>query len=104
MYYNFCDYDQGVAWVGPSWIGLEPGQMSKDFDKDVAPIWNIMGKGHRIYGAQIAPLVRQIEAKTSTGQTVLIVCSLSTKPADLQVAPQKSRPAPTASPPPSTRP
>jgi hypothetical protein len=92
MYYNFCDYDQGVAWVGPSWIGLEPGQMSKDFDKEVAPIWNIMGKGHRIYGAQIAPLVRQIEAKLPNGQTVLIVCSLSTKSADLQVRPQKIAP------------
>ncbi len=94
MYYNFCDYDQGVAWVGPSWIGLEPGQMSKNFDKDVASIWNIMGKGHRIYGAQIAPMVRQIEAKTPTGQTVLIICSLSAKPANLQVAPQKIPPGP----------
>ncbi len=89
MYYNFCDYDQGFAWVGPSWLGLEPGQMAKDFDRDVASLWYIMGRGRRIYGAQIAPMVRQVEAKMPDGSIVMVVCSLSEKAANIRVRPQR---------------
>jgi len=87
MYYNFCDYDQAAGWVGTTWIGLEPGQMRKDFDAHVAPIWRIIGKGRRVFGAQIAPGVRQIEAVMPDGSTVVIACNFSGKAADAVVTP-----------------
>ena len=92
LYYNFCDYNQGVAWVGPNWIGMMPGQMEKEYESEVAPLWRLMGMGHRIYGAQIAPNVRQIEARSPDGEEVMLICSMSFKPVSLTVRPQKIKP------------
>ncbi len=89
LYYNFCDYDQAVGWVGPNWVGMDLGQMEKDYDAEVAPFWRLMGLGHRIYGAQIAPDVRQIEARGAEGEDVMLICSMSSKPVSLTVRPQK---------------
>ena len=77
MYYNFCDYNQGVGWVGPLWVGMMPKQMRKDYEKQVAPIWYIMGKGNRIFGAQIMPGIRHIEARMPDKSIVMIICSIS---------------------------
>lgn len=87
MYYNFCDYDQALGWVGDYWVGMAPGQMRKNFDEEVAPIWKIIGQGRRIYGAQIAANVRQIEAKMPNGEVVVIVCSMADAVRDVTVVP-----------------
>lgn len=89
LYYNFCDYDQGFGWVAADWIGVMPGQMTKDFTH-VAPIWKLIGRGTRIYGAQILPEVRQIEARQPDGSVVVVVCSMArtTTPA-VKIIPQR---------------
>jgi hypothetical protein len=92
MYYNFCDYDQAVGYVGTKWVGWEDGQMKKDFEKEVAPYWYITGKANRTFGAQIAPLVRQIEAKMPNGKTVVLVTSLSSTATDVTILPRNVKP------------
>ena len=89
MYYNFCDYDQAVGWVGPRWIGMLNGQMEKDFDRHVAPIWYIMGKGRRVYGARVAPGIRQIEAAMPDESIVMLLCHMGAKTRDVQALPQR---------------
>lgn len=76
MYYNFCDYNQAVGWVGPLWVGMMPGQMRKDYSVQVAPLWYIMGKGERLYGVELLPGVRQVEARLPDSSYALIVCSM----------------------------
>lgn len=93
MYYNFCDYNQGVGWVGPLWVGMMPKQMRKDYEKQVAPIWYIMGKANRIFGAQIMPDIRHIEAIMPDKSVVMIICSISpNKAAPLQVVAKNVKP------------
>ena len=92
MYYNFCDYDQGFGWVAADWVGILPGQMAKEFSH-VAPIWKLIGKGTRIYGAQILPEIRQIEARQPDGSVVVVVCSMArTATASVRVIPQRVPP------------
>jgi len=89
FYYNFCDYDQAVGWVGPSWIGMERGQMEKDYDVEVAPLWRLMGKGRRVFGARIGPEVRQVEVRTPEGEKVVAVCSMNRVETSVRVVPQR---------------
>lgn len=91
MYYNFCDYDQAFGWLGPGGVGLLEGNEApfKSIDNEFAPLWYIMGKGTRVYGAQVAPGIRQIEARMPDGSMAVILCSLSARTANLQVMPQK---------------
>ena len=66
--------------------------MAKDFAQ-VAPIWKLIGKGTRIYGAQIMPEVRQIEARQPDGSVVVVVCSMArTATASVRVIPQRVPP------------
>ncbi|MFA5204120.1 MAG: hypothetical protein WC708_06910 [Lentisphaeria bacterium] len=91
MYYNFGDYDQALGWTHLTWLGWlneQVAQARKPVDAEVVPLWYIMGKGRRVYAAEIASKVRQIEALMPDGSTVVVVASLASWPADVQVVPQ----------------
>ncbi len=88
MYYNFCDYDQAVGYVGTTWVGMDEGQMHKSYVKEVAPYWYLCGKGTRIFGAQIAPQIRQVEARLPNKQLVVLVCSMSCQTTSVQIVPR----------------
>ncbi|MFA5204121.1 MAG: hypothetical protein WC708_06915 [Lentisphaeria bacterium] len=91
MYYNFCDYDQALGWTHMTWLGWlneQVAQARKPVDAEVVPLWYIMGKGRRVYAAEIAPKVRQIEVLMPDGASVIVVASLASWPADVQVVPQ----------------
>jgi hypothetical protein len=91
MYYNFCDYDQGLGWMHTIWLGWQEEhvrQARKPVDEQVIPLWFLMGKGERIYSAQISPKVRQIEAKMPDGSITVIVASMSPNLCNIQVVPQ----------------
>lgn len=92
MYYNFCDYDQAAGYIGTKWIGWEEGQMKKNYDAEVAPYWYAMGKGKRLFGAQIAPLVRQVEAQLPNKKIVVFVSSLSNKTNNINIVPRHVKP------------
>jgi hypothetical protein len=91
MYYNFGDYDQALGWTHMTWLGWlneQVAQARKPVDAEVVPLWYIMGKGRRVYAAEIAPKVRQIEVLMPDGASVIVVASLASWPADVQVVPQ----------------
>lgn len=91
MHHNFCDYDQGLGWMHSSWMGWRAAQAKqarKDLDRHVIPLWYIMGKGKRIYAAEIGPYVRQIEVRMPDGSLVVIVSSKNPSPKDVQVVPR----------------
>jgi hypothetical protein len=88
MYYTFCDYDQALGFIGPTGAGLmRDDEAFKPIDSQIVPLWYLMGKGRRIYGAQIAPDIRHIEARMPDGAVRLIICSLSDHPQDVRFAP-----------------
>jgi len=91
LYYNFCDYDQGLGWMHTVWLGWQNEQVAqarKPVDEQVIPLWYLMGKGRRMYSAEIAPKVRQIEVKMPDGSNALVLASMSPLPHDVQVIPQ----------------
>ena len=94
MYYNFCDYDQALGWIGPGGVAILDNDQKpvKPVDAEIVPLWYIMGKGTRVFGAQIAPGIRQVEARLPDGSMRVIVCSMSPRPADLCLRPQKVPP------------
>ena len=83
MYYNFGDYNQGLGWMHSIWLGWRASDVNSSFkpvDSQVIPLWYIMGKGKRIYSAEIATDVRQIEAEMPDGVPTVIVASVSPWP------------------------
>ncbi len=91
MFYNFCDYDQGLGWFHICWLGWKEEQIGnalKPVDKEVIPLWYVMGKGRRIYAAQIASDVRQIEVKMPDGSMAVVLASMSPSTCDVQIVPQ----------------
>jgi hypothetical protein len=91
MYYNFCDYDQGLGWMHTVWLGWQEEQVRrarKPVDAQVIPLWYLMGKGQRIYSAEISPKIRQIEVKMPDGSPAIVVASMSPSPCDVQIVPQ----------------
>ncbi len=94
MYYNFCDYDQGLGWMHPVWLGWQEQQVRqarKPVDEQVIPLWYLMGKGRRIYSAEISPKVRQIEVKLPDGSWAVVLASMSAWSHDVQIVPQSLR-------------
>jgi len=94
MYYNFCDYDQALGWIGPGGVAILDNDQkpAKPVDAEIVPLWHIMGKGTRVFGAQIAPDIRQVEARMPDGSMRVIVCSMSARPADVCLRPQRVPP------------
>lgn len=91
MYYNFCDYDQTLGWTHLTWLGwLDPEREKsiKNIDEEVVPLWYIMGKSKRIYGAEVAPNIRQIESVLPDGTRFVILASMRGAPADVEIIPQ----------------
>ena len=91
MYYNFSDYDQGVGWMHSEWLGWRDKDIKearKQIDSEVIPLWYIIGKGKRVYAAEIAPNVRQIEAVMPDGDIVVIIASVSSWSQSITVLPQ----------------
>ncbi len=91
MHRNFCDYDQGLGWFHIWWLGWTQKQIKvayKNVDEEVVPLWYIMGKGRRIYAAEIAKDVRQIEARMPDGSLTVIASSINPFPQNLQIVPQ----------------
>lgn len=61
LIYNFGDFDQVLGWSHPEWfLDVRDGQ--KD-PADIARLLKVSGSGTRIFAAEIAPQVRQIEAQ-----------------------------------------
>ncbi len=61
LIYNFGDFNQMLGWSNPEWfLDVRDGQ--KD-PADIARLLKISGSGARLFAAEIAPQVRQIEAQ-----------------------------------------
>jgi len=89
MYYNICGYDLSMGFIGPAGMGLlDDNEAFKSIDNEIVPLWHIMGKGRRIYGAQIAPDVRHIELRMPDGSVRVVICSLSDRSADVAFTPK----------------
>jgi|GEM_PF-4844560 len=93
MYYNFCDYNSVLGWTHPHWVMLKESYAnSKSVDKDIAPLWYIMGRGERTYGAQITPGIRQIEALMPDGSRIVCIASMLSESASVKIRPQTIKP------------
>jgi hypothetical protein len=90
LHYNFGAFDQGLGWIHHIWLGWHPHHqwmMIKDLDHEVIPLYFIAGRGRRIYVADLAPEVRQIEAIMPDGSSVIILSNLSPREQDVQILP-----------------
>lgn len=95
MYHNFCDYDQTIGWMHMTWLGWLPDEVrtaAKPVDEEVIPLWYIMGKGRRVYAAQIGENVRQIEVAMPDGSKLLVLASMNAWPQNVQVVPRTLAP------------
>lgn len=89
MYYNFCDYNSVLGWTHPHWVMLKDGYTNgKSVDDHIAPLWYIMGRGERTYGAQIAAGIRQIEAVMPDGSRIVAIASILSTSATVNIQPQ----------------
>jgi hypothetical protein len=93
MYHNFCGYDQAQGWNHTCYMMLDGRDINgKSVDKHIAPLWYIMGKGKRVFGAEIQPGIRQIEANLPDGTKAVILCSMASRTADVRLIPQTLAP------------
>lgn len=84
--YNFAEDNRVLGWTHPSWVfNLHKDPKANKAPEDIARLLSIVGKGNRLWAAEVAPGVRQIEAMMTSKREMLILCNLNDTPAEVLI-------------------